>query len=119
MKTWQVPLLVRNVDENKKGSLSHWVSSDYRPSSLSAVKFYDVFEFEETLTLTDMASGRSAKYFIWRSADGRTFPMFVKDMLEMLTRNFICIDCGTLRGIWTFCKRGENYGIKLVKVVTE
>lgn len=66
--------------------------------------------FQARLTVQGVQSGRSAKYFIWTDADGRTFPMFAKDMIDVL-RYATVEHGGTVYAFWSVRKRGSNYGI--------
>ena len=71
--------------------------------------FKENFTFTTTLTLQRTMRGRSAAKFIWTDPDDHTYPMFMKDMLEVAkTRT---IEQGRCTGAWTFVKRGQNYGV--------
>lgn len=60
------------------------------------------------------ARGRSAVTFYWKDSDGHRYPMFLTDMDDILKRN---IGVSSLYGIFTYVKRGANYGIKLLKLM--
>jgi hypothetical protein len=66
------------------------------------------------LTFEGFERGRSAAYAIFRSRDGRTFPMFLSDLEKVLLS-----EAGLIAGetdpfaTWTVRKRGQNYGIGL------
>lgn len=73
-----------------------------------------VTPFDDDMKIDGMRSGRSAKYVILKSvATGRTYPMFVSDLVEFVRHGDIFN--GVLHGTWTGSKRGMNYGIKAVK----
>ena len=95
-----------------QGHLLHWVSLtvtspdyEWRPNT----------PFEECLTLEGMRSGMSAKYVIWRTMDGRTFPMFIADLIDLVRRAENGILGGQVTARWMVSKRGKNYGIRLAK----
>ena len=81
--------------------------------------------FYANLQFDSMSRGRSAANFeaILHQVDGDLFPdgflegchvnIFMVDMLEIIQNT--CITHGfTGTHLWTFCKRGSNYGIQLV-----
>lgn len=55
--------------------------------------------------------GRSAVTFYWKDSNGHRYPMFLTDMDDLLKRN---IGVSSLYGIFTYVKRGANYGIKFL-----
>lgn len=69
--------------------------------------------FEAILILDGLARGRSAAYFWWHDNTRRKYPMFMKEMVDVVKRG--TINKGVVSGIWTVYKRGQNYGIGLVK----
>jgi hypothetical protein len=74
--------------------------------------FVDNHEFEATLALKTMHRGRSAAYFEFeRVGEGKTVTVFMTDLMEM----FPHIHGGLIRGRFTFCKRGANFGCRLVE----
>lgn len=74
----------------------------------------DNCEFEAELTYQGFTRGRSAAYgeFIDRKT-GQEFPMFLVDLNTLLKEK--TIHKGTVKAVWTFCKRGKNYGIRLAE----
>ncbi len=56
------------------------------------------FEFEDTLTFSDMERGRSAAYFYFKRSDGTKVVVFMKDMTEMIHKMF----GGTVTGTFSF-----------------
>lgn len=73
-------------------------------------------EIELTLHYKDYGRGRSAVTFYWVDDDGHEYPMFIKDVDELLRQ-----DMGTssVHAIFTYVKRGANYGIKFLRRVED
>lgn len=73
-------------------------------------------EIELTLHYKDYGRGRSSVTFYWVDDNGHKYPMFIKDVDELLRQ-----DMGTssVHAIWTYVKRGANYGIKFLRRVEE
>lgn len=70
--------------------------------------------FEASLEIDGLNTGRSAKYATVRNIEsGITYPMFVSDLLDVV--RYGEVSDGRMRGRWTGTKRGQNYGIKIVK----
>jgi len=75
--------------------------------------WFDNYEFTDTLTLVDWSRGRSSVKFNMRRESGQIVSFFVKDFSDVVTSKDIF--CGRVRGTFTFTKKGQNYGCKLVK----
>ena len=69
-------------------------------------------EVELTLHYLNYTRGRSAVTFYWEDENGHYYPMFIKDVDLLLRMN---MGASQIHGIFTYVKRGSNYGIKLVK----
>lgn len=71
-------------------------------------------EIELTLHYDGYGRGRSAVTFYWKDDNNHQYPMFIKDVDELLRQ-----DMGTssVHGIFTYVKRGANYGIKFLRKV--
>jgi len=71
-------------------------------------------EIELTLHYNGYGRGRSAVTFYWKDDNNHQYPMFIKDVDELLRQ-----DMGTssVHGIFTYVKRGANYGIKFLRKV--
>lgn len=71
-------------------------------------------EIELTLHYDGYRRGRSAVTFYWKDDNNHQYPMFIKDVDELLRQ-----DMGTssVHGIFTYVKRGANYGIKFLRKV--
>lgn len=69
--------------------------------------------FQATLTLQELARGRSAAYFWWTDQDGHRYPMFMSDMVEVV--KLATTVGGVVTDTWIVRKRGQNYGIGLYR----
>ena len=92
---------VYNGEEVVKGSNEVW-----KPNK----------EVELTLHYQGYGRGRSAVTFYWVDDDGHKYPMFIKDVDELLRQD---IGTSSIHAIFTYVKRGANYGIKFLKRVDE
>lgn len=73
-------------------------------------------EVELTLHYKGYGRGRSAVTFHWEDNDGHGYPMFIKDVDELLRQD---IGTSSIHAIFTYVKRGANYGIKFLRRVDE
>jgi hypothetical protein len=100
---------LRGKPDKVKGSLLTYEGDTYY--------YKDNFEmienkvFEETLTFSGYGRGRSSAVFYWKDSTGADYQMFMTDMDDLLNNKNIINRQVT--GAWTFCKRGQNYEIKL------
>ena len=92
---------VYNGEEVVKGSNEVW-----KPN----------MEVELTLHYQGYGRGRSAVTFYWVDDDGHKYPMFIKDVDELLRQD---IGASSIHAIFTYVKRGNNYGIKFLRRVDE
>ena len=92
---------VYNGEEVVKGSNEVW-----KPNK----------EVELTLHYQGYGRGRSAVTFYWADDDGYKYPMFIKDVDELLRQD---IGTSSIHAIFTYVKRGANYGIKFLRRVDE
>ena len=92
---------VYNGEEVVKGSNEVW-----KPNK----------EVELTLHYQGYGRGRSAVTFYWVDDDGHKYPMFIKDVDELLRQD---IGASSIHAIFTYVKRGDNYGIKFLRRVDE
>lgn len=69
--------------------------------------------FEDTLTFIGYERGRSSAVMRFKGSDGAEYNMFLTDTDDLIKSEDII--GGKVTAKWTFCKRGENYGIKLAK----
>ena len=73
-------------------------------------------EVELTLHYKGYGRGRSAVTFYWVDDDGHKYPMFIKDVDDLLRQD---IGTSSIHAIFTYVKRGANYGIKFIRRVDE
>jgi hypothetical protein len=72
--------------------------------------------FTDTLQFYDYGRGRSAAYFTFvRMSNRKRVHMFMTDFGDVVPM----LSGGCIGGTFTFCKRGQNYGVKLVSVVKQ
>jgi hypothetical protein len=67
--------------------------------------------FEASLTVLGVERGRSAARFVLGDDDGYRYPLFMTDMLTLLTSYGVEGGGRTPRLCWGATKRGTNYGI--------
>jgi len=86
-----------------------WWSGMQRYMDKYNLRWEDNYEFEDILKYSGFSRGNSSCTIQFRSINsGKEYTMFMKELND-------CIDKlveGKLTGKFTFCKRGENYGIK-------
>ena len=107
MPKQKTPIL---VPFDKRGNLMSYVL-EYQ-NERGDVEWRENFVLETTLTWKDFYRGRSSPGIKFTDSDGREYPMFLKDLGELLLNSTMVK--GKVTGKFTFCKRGENYGIKYV-----
>lgn len=73
-----------------------------------------VTPFRATLTVDSMRTGRSSKVVVLTDDMGKSYPMFVADLVKGIQDGSLEIVAGQLTATWTVSKRGANYGIKAV-----
>lgn len=79
----------------------------------AAVTWKENHEFNDTLEFTHFTRGRSSVKAHFKSfTDGKLYEMFLTDFEKVLLSGKL--DRTELSGWFTFCKRGANYGIKLI-----
>ena len=71
-------------------------------------------EIELTLHYKGYGRGRSAVTFYWIDDSNHKYPMFIKDVDELLRQN---MGTSSVHAIFTYVKRGANYGIKFLRKV--
>lgn len=83
-----------------------------RDNTLAEV-FVPNFEFEDTLIFTHFSRGRSSvKAHFESQYTGKKYEMFIRDLEDVIKANhFVTKLCGR----FTFVKRGQNYGVLLLK----
>jgi hypothetical protein len=74
--------------------------------------------FTASMIVSGYGRGRSSAYFILKNEQGKSFPMFMTDMTDLIERTVI--RCGVITGeTWVVTKRGQNYGVKLHAISKE
>jgi hypothetical protein len=67
-------------------------------------------EFSDTLTYKGFERGRSAAYLVFERASGGVVTMFMKEADEVIPR----MAGGHITGRFTFIKRGQNFGCRVL-----
>ena len=99
--SWKIPM-------KDDGTVSYW---DMGETSLErhGYHYVDNFEWSDTLEYECFGRGTSAAHLYFKSTiTGKSYQMFLKDFEDIVK---LLVD-GKVTGKWTFCKRGQNYGIK-------
>lgn len=78
-------------------------------------RLVDNYSFRDTLSFIGYSRGRSSAKIDWISATtGAEYGMFLTDFEELVKKvGFNALDGRGVNAEFTFCKRGQNYGIKL------
>ena len=100
---------------DKNGNQVSYAGGGYDVVRLPAgVTMVPNFEFDDFLTYVGFERGRSAAHLVFfRNSNGCKVRMFLTDF-DAVIRTLPIIN-GSVKGRWTFRKRGENYGCVLVK----
>lgn len=104
---WYVP-----TGEMKKYPNSAMSDREYPVTRPEGPNWVTNFEFEDTLELVSYGRGRSSVTFTLKRSDGTTVSMFVSDFFDAAFK----MKEGKITGRFTFIKKGQNYGCKLVEV---
>ena len=102
----------RNLDDSERARVYRGEAIEIEVYSGKKEVWKPNEEVELTLHYNGYGRGRSAVTFYWKDDDGHQYPMFIKDVDELLRQ-----DMGTssVHGIFTYVKRGANYGIKFLR----
>lgn len=102
----------RNLDDSERERVYRGESVEIEVYSGKKEVWKPNEEVELTLHYNGYGRGRSAVTFYWKDDNGHQYPMFIKDVDELLRQ-----DMGTssVHGIFTYVKRGANYGIKFLR----
>lgn len=101
-----------------KGNLQHYANSSnfaHPEYGRDYEEWRENLPFEATMTIDGMTSGYSAKHTLWRDEQGRTYPMFVADVVDLLREAHTYR--GTVTAKWIVRKRGQNYGIRFYEAI--
>ena len=81
------------------------------PESWKNINWRDNYIFSDVFEYNGYSRGRSSALILFKSiTDGREYPMFMTDF-DSVARKMVN---GVLKGEFTFQKRGQNYGVKMV-----
>lgn len=90
---------------DSEGNMLHYTNPRYPHPGVMR----EVTPFPAEMHIVGMASGRSAKYLIVEDEHGHRYPLFIKDLLDIMEGQVI-------HGLtWEISKRGQNYGIRRAK----
>lgn len=88
------------------------------PTPFYLGEWRDNHVFEDTLKYIGYVRGQSAARLKWQSVNtGKTYEMFMDDFDYLMKRSGIEFD--EVCAAWTFCKRGQNYGVRLADAKEE
>lgn len=104
----------RNLDDSEREKVYRGETVEIETYSGRKEVWKPNEEIELTLHYDGYGRGRSAVTFYWKDDNNHQYPMFIKDVDELLRQ-----DMGTssVHGIFTYVKRGANYGIKFLRKV--
>lgn len=105
------PITTVDTYDSKKGSLKTYASE--WDISKGDVEFVSNREFTEELEYTGYSRGRSSVTVEFTNQKGQVFSMFISDFNDLLNSKDIINK--RVVGTWTFCKKGQNYGLRLIK----
>lgn len=82
------------------------------PGYYDDIVWKDNYEFSDILEYVEYGKGRSSTVFYFKSkTDGKSYSMFVSDF-DSIVNNMMN---GVIEGKFTFVKKGQNYGLKMIK----
>ena len=85
-----------------------------RDKGLSCMMFMPNYEFSDTMIFDGFSRGRSSvKAHFVSETTGRKYEMFVSDLGDAIRADGL--HNARIDGKFTFTKRGQNYGVKLVE----
>ena len=95
------------------GELLDYTWNNYPDDHNGRVQWVENRVFEDELKYAGFHRGRSAAGFDFVSVrDGKQYPMFMTDFDDVLRNCRLNRD--RLVGKFTYCKRGANYGVRLL-----
>lgn len=101
----------------KTGAQQHFPEHDYEPTGDKERPYRRVepdwrpnIEFEDRLEFTGFKRGHSAAYAQFKRSDGTACTVFLSDLEAMMPR----MAGGHVTGRFTHCKRGQNFGTRLI-----
>ena len=77
------------------------------------IEWRDNCEFEAKMKIIGYGRGRSSAVFdLEDQATKEQYSMFMSDTMHLIATTNLKKGC--VSGVWTFCKKGTNYGIQYV-----
>lgn len=105
MAKYQIPF---DEKGNQLSYPDHWMNG-YQNKE---VIFKDNFEFEDSIVFVEFQRGRSSTIAKFHRLSTNTYiTAFVSDMKDLI----INMRYGQINGKFTFVKKGQNYGFKIIK----
>lgn len=98
---------------SSQGVYRRW-DPEKKESVESTIEMRKIEPFNATMVVADFRRGRSAAQFIWKDEAGNTYPMFMRDMVDLLKNR--TIESGKITDTWIVQKRGANYGIRIAAI---
>lgn len=92
------------------GELMYYPRDTWTVEGRKPPDWRDNSEFEDTLKFVGFERGRSAANAAFLRADGTRCTMFLTDLEAVMPQLF----AGCLQGTFTWCKRGQNFGIRML-----
>ena len=108
MSNYQIPF---DKNGNQQDYPKSWYEGVYPNNKRIGPNFVENFEFNDTLTYRMYGKGRSAIGFEMVRGNGTTVNMFVSDFHVAIPH----MVSGRIKGRFTFIKKGQNYGCKLLE----
>lgn len=102
----------RNLDDSEREKVYNGETVEIETYSGRKEMWKPNEEVELTLHYNGYGRGRSAVTFYWKDDNNHQYPMFIKDVDELLRQD---MGISSVHGIFTYVKRGANYGIKFVR----
>ena len=102
----------RNLDDSERERVYRGETVEIETYSGNKEVWKPNEEIELTVHYDGYGRGRSAVTFYWKDDDGHKYPMFIKDVDELLRQD---MGVSSVHGIFTYVKRGANYGIKFLR----
>lgn len=96
-------------------SMLKYVGCTYEtmPDGTEYWKWVQNFLWSDTIVVDRIERGQSSAHFIiYSEISGKEYCMFMKDLLDLIKKH--TVENGRISGCFTYCKRGQNYGIKIV-----
>lgn len=104
------PISLKGSGESSPGSLlGYYFEYLYEEGEIELI---ENIEFYAELEYQGYSRGRSSVTINFKGNKGENYPMFLSDFDDVL-KNADIIN-RKVYGKWTFCKKGKNFGIKII-----